>query len=190
MSRLFIVDDEKDIRAMIGDILKDEGYAIRLAGNSDDCMAEIKSELPSLMILDIWLKDSRLDGIDILKKVKRDNPDVPVVIISGHGNIEIAVAAIKQGAYEFIEKPFTIDQLMVVVARAMCAAWRLWSEVGPAGGAGGVCGASPACGRWAGPGTGWPRGPFRGWRSRGLRRGLRSRGGVRRPIPHRRPARA
>ncbi len=74
---------------------------------------------PTLIILDIWLKDSRMDGIDILKKVKRDNPDVPVVIISGHGNIEIAVAAIKQGAYDFIEKPFNIDQLMVVVSRAM-----------------------------------------------------------------------
>jgi two-component system, NtrC family, nitrogen regulation response regulator NtrX len=119
MSSILIVDDEKDIRELIGDILKDEGYAIRLAGNSDDCMAEINAELPALMILDIWLKDSRMDGIDILKTVKRDNPDVPVVIISGHGNIEIAVAAIKQGAYDFIEKPFNIDQLMVVVARAM-----------------------------------------------------------------------
>ena len=119
MSSILIVDDEKDIRELIGDILKDEGYAIRLAGNSDDCMAQINEELPSLMILDIWLKDSRMDGIDILKTVKRDNPDVPVVIISGHGNIEIAVAAIKQGAYDFIEKPFNIDQLMVVVARAM-----------------------------------------------------------------------
>ena len=119
MSSILIVDDEKDIRELIGDILKDEGYAVRLAGNSDDCMAEINAELPSLMILDIWLKDSRMDGIDILKTVKRDNPDVPVVIISGHGNIEIAVAAIKQGAYDFIEKPFNIDQLMVVVARAM-----------------------------------------------------------------------
>ncbi|PRD34258.1 UNVERIFIED_CONTAM: ntrX [Trichonephila clavipes] len=82
-------------------------------------MAEINAEQPALMILDIWLKDSRMDGIDILKTVKRDNPDVPVVIISGHGNIEIAVAAIKQGAYDFIEKPFNIDQLMVVVSRAM-----------------------------------------------------------------------
>jgi two-component system nitrogen regulation response regulator NtrX len=82
-------------------------------------MAEINAEPPALMILDIWLKDSRMDGIDILKTVKRDNPDIPVVIISGHGNIEIAVAAIKQGAYDFIEKPFNIDQLMVVVARAM-----------------------------------------------------------------------
>ena len=119
MSSILIVDDEKDIRELIADILRDEGYSVRLAGNSDDCMAEINAEPPALMILDIWLKDSRMDGIDILKTVKRDNPDVPVVIISGHGNIEIAVAAIKQGAYDFIEKPFNIDQLMVVVARAM-----------------------------------------------------------------------
>jgi two-component system nitrogen regulation response regulator NtrX len=119
MSSILIVDDERDIRELIGDILRDEGYSVRLAGNSDDCMSEIGAEPPSLMILDIWLKDSRMDGIDILKTVKRDNPDVPVVIISGHGNIEIAVAAIKQGAYDFIEKPFNIDQLMVVVSRAM-----------------------------------------------------------------------
>ncbi len=119
MSNILIVDDEKDIRELIGDILKDEGYTIRLAANSDDCMSEINAEAPSLMILDIWLKDSRMDGIDILKTVKRDNPDIPIVIISGHGNIEIAVAAIKQGAYDFIEKPFNIDQLMVVVSRAM-----------------------------------------------------------------------
>lgn len=116
---ILIVDDEQDIRELIGDILRDEGYTTRLAANSDDCMAEINADPPSLMILDIWLKDSRMDGIDILKTVKRDNPDIPVVIISGHGNIEIAVAAIKQGAYDFIEKPFNIDQLMVVVARAM-----------------------------------------------------------------------
>lgn len=116
---ILIVDDEKDIRELIGDILKDEGFTVRLAGNSDDCMAEINADPPSLMILDIWLKDSQMDGIDILKTVKRDNPEVPVVIISGHGNIEIAVAAIKQGAYDFIEKPFNIDQLMVVVSRAM-----------------------------------------------------------------------
>ena len=116
---ILICDDEKDIRELIGDILKDEGYTTRLVGNSDDCMAEINADPPSLMILDIWLKDSRMDGIDILKTVKRDNPDIPVVIISGHGNIEIAVAAIKQGAYDFIEKPFNIDQLMVVVSRAM-----------------------------------------------------------------------
>lgn len=119
MGHILIVDDEKDIRELIGDILTDEGYVVRLAGNSDDAMNAVNSEPPALMILDIWLKDSRMDGIDILKTVKRDNPDIPVVIISGHGNIEIAVAAIKQGAYDFIEKPFNIDQLMVVVSRAM-----------------------------------------------------------------------
>lgn len=116
---ILIVDDEKDIRELIGDILGDEGFKVRLASNSDEAMSEINEDPPSLMILDIWLKDSRMDGIDILKAVKRDNPDIPVVIISGHGNIEIAVAAIKQGAYDFIEKPFNIDQLMVVVGRAM-----------------------------------------------------------------------
>ncbi|KAJ56768.1 ATPase AAA [Actibacterium mucosum KCTC 23349] len=119
MDDILIIDDERDIRELIGDILRDEGYNTRLAGDSDSCMAEINKEPPSLMILDIWLKDSRMDGIDILSAVKRDNPDIPVVIISGHGNIEIAVAAIKQGAYDFIEKPFNIDQLMVVVRRAM-----------------------------------------------------------------------
>ncbi len=119
MSDILIVDDERDIRELISDILQDEGFVTRLAGNSDDAMAAVNAEPPSLMILDIWLKDSRMDGIDILKAVKRDNPDVPVVIISGHGNVEIAVAAIKQGAYDFIEKPFNIDQLLVVIRRAM-----------------------------------------------------------------------
>ena len=119
MSDILIVDDERDIRELISDILKDEGFTTRLAANSDECMSEINTEPPALMILDIWLKDSRMDGIDILKTVKRDNPDIPIIIISGHGNIEIAVAAIKQGAYDFIEKPFNIDQLTVVIARAM-----------------------------------------------------------------------
>ncbi|MCV6593096.1 MAG: sigma-54 dependent transcriptional regulator [Silicimonas sp.] len=119
MGDILIVDDERDIRELISDILKDEGFETRLAGTSDEAMAEMNKEAPGLMILDIWLKDSSMDGIDILKAVKRDNPDVPIIIISGHGNIEIAVAAIKQGAYDFIEKPFNIDQLMVVITRAM-----------------------------------------------------------------------
>ncbi len=119
MGDILVIDDEKDIRELISDILQDEGYTTRLAGDSDACMREINAEPPDLMILDIWLKDSRMDGIDILKATKRDNPDIPVVIISGHGNIEIAVAAVKQGAYDFIEKPFNIDQLMVVISRAM-----------------------------------------------------------------------
>ena len=119
MNDILVVDDERDIRELICDILRDEGYTTRMAGNSDDCMAELNRAAPGLMILDIWLKDSNMDGIDILSHVKRDNPEVPVVIISGHGNIEIAVAAIKQGAYDFIEKPFNIDQLLVVIRRAM-----------------------------------------------------------------------
>ncbi|MEL7257425.1 MAG: sigma-54 dependent transcriptional regulator [Pseudomonadota bacterium] len=119
MSDILIVDDERDIRELISDILKDEGFTTRLAGNSDEAMAAVAEERPGLMILDIWLKDSNMDGIDILKCIKRDYPEVPVVIISGHGNIEIAVAAIKQGAYDFIEKPFNIDQLMVVIRRSM-----------------------------------------------------------------------
>lgn len=119
MSDILIVDDERDIRELIADILSDEGFETRMAANSDEAVAALNSQEPALMILDIWLKDSRMDGIDILKQVKRNNPDVPVIIISGHGNIEIAVAAIKQGAYDFIEKPFNIDQLMVVINRAM-----------------------------------------------------------------------
>lgn len=119
MGDILITDDERDIRELVGDILRDEGFAVRLAANSEECMASIEEEPPALMILDIWLKDSKMDGIDILKSVKRDKPEIPIVIISGHGNIEIAVAAIKQGAYDFIEKPFNIDQLLVVIRRAM-----------------------------------------------------------------------
>lgn len=119
MGDILITDDERDIRELISDILQDEGYTTRLAANSDQCIQAIEQEPPALMILDIWLKDSQMDGIDILTKVKRENPEIPIVIISGHGNIEIAVAAIKQGAYDFIEKPFNIDQLLVVIRRAM-----------------------------------------------------------------------
>ena len=119
MGNILIVDDEKDIRHLIGDILTDEGHNTRLAANSTECISEINKSPPDLLILDIWLKDSNMDGIDILKVAQRDNPSVPVVIISGHGNIEIAVAAIKQGAYDFIEKPFNTDQLLVVINRAL-----------------------------------------------------------------------
>lgn len=119
MGNILIVDDEKDIRHLIGDILADEGHNTRLAANSTECLNEINNSPPDLLILDIWLKDSNMDGIDILNITQRDNPSVPVVIISGHGNIEIAVAAIKQGAYDFIEKPFNTDQLLVVINRAI-----------------------------------------------------------------------
>ena len=119
MRDILIVDDERDIRQLIADILGDEGFSTRTAGTAEDCMREVVQAPPNLLVLDIWLKDSDMDGIDILKKVKKEFPNIPVVIISGHGNIEIAVAAIKQGAYDFIEKPFNIEQLLVVIKRAM-----------------------------------------------------------------------
>jgi len=119
MSDILIVDDEADIRALLSDILEDEGHHTREAMDADGALAAVAAGAPALIILDIWLQGSRLDGIEVLKAVKRDNPDIPVVIISGHGNIEIAVAAIQQGAYDFVEKPFTSDQLLVVVARAL-----------------------------------------------------------------------
>ena len=117
MNDILIVDDEKYSRISFK-ILIDEDFN-RVAGNSAECLSQVSDNPPSLLILDIWLKDSNMDGIDILKKVKTDHPNMPVVIISGHGNIEIAVSAIKQGAYDFIEKPFNIEQLLVVVRRAM-----------------------------------------------------------------------
>ena len=122
MSDILIVDDERDIRELVSEILRDEGYETRLAANSDEAMAAVNTNPPALMVLDLWLKDSQMDGIGILMAVKREYPEIPVVIISGHGNIEIAVAAIKKGAYDFIEKPFNIDQLLVVIGRAMEAA--------------------------------------------------------------------
>ena len=119
MSDILIVDDEADIRDLVGDILRDEGHMTREASDADGALGQINSQPPDMIILDIWLQGSRMDGIEVLRRVKRDNPDIPVVIISGHGNIEIAVAAIQQGAYDFIEKPFTTDQLLVVATRAL-----------------------------------------------------------------------
>ncbi len=119
MTDILIVDDEADIRDLVGDILRDEGHRTREAWCAETAFGQINAAPPALIILDIWLQGSRLDGIEILKNVKRDNPDIPVVIISGHGNVEIAVAAIQQGAYDFIEKPFNTDQLLVVVSRAL-----------------------------------------------------------------------
>ena len=128
MSYILVVDDEKDIRDLIGQILLDEGHTVKPAYNSTSAMDYINNDEPSLIILDIWLKDSEMDGIEILKSVKQNNPLCPVVVISGHGNIEIAVAAVKQGAYDFIEKPFNTDQLLLVLNRALEAS-RLRKEV-------------------------------------------------------------
>ena len=125
---ILIVDDEADIRLLIAGILSDEGYDAREAADSDAALAAIESRVPALLVLDIWLQGSRLDGLEILDIVKRDYPELPVVIISGHGNIETAVRAIKIGAYDFIEKPFQADRLLLIVERAVEAA-RLKREV-------------------------------------------------------------
>src|ERR671926_518132 len=119
---ILIVDDEADIRMLIAGILRDEGYATREAGDSEEALAAIHTRQPTLVVLDIWLQNSQLDGIEILHQVRADMPSVPVVMISGHGTIETAVEAIKIGAYDFIEKPFKSDRLLLVVARAIEAA--------------------------------------------------------------------
>src|SRR4051794_19853247 len=119
---ILIVDDEADIRMLIAGVLKDEGYQTREAGNSTQALAAIRSRQPSLVILDIWLQGSELDGIEILKVIRRELPALPVIMISGHGNIETAVTAIKFGAYDFIEKPFKADRLLLVIERAIEAA--------------------------------------------------------------------
>ena len=124
---ILIVDDEADIRELIAGILEDEGYQARLAHNSDAALAAIEERRPSLVILDIWLQGSRLDGLDLLNVLKEKLPDLPVIIISGHGNIETAVSAIKRGAYDYIEKPFKADRLILVVGRAL-EAFRLKRE--------------------------------------------------------------
>src|SRR6201988_1980139 len=118
-SDILIVDDEADIRELVAGILQDEGYETRTARDSDTALSSIGSRRPSLLFLDIWLQGSKLDGLQLLDNVKGEHPDLPVVMISGHGNIETAVAAIKQGAYDFIEKPFKADRLVLVANRAL-----------------------------------------------------------------------
>lgn len=118
--RILIVDDEKDIRFLLSEILTDEGYELAQAPHSESAFAEIaKSGLPDLVILDIWLENSEKDGMEILAELKKMSRTLPVLMISGHGNIEMAVKAIKLGAYDFIEKPFNTDRLLHLVNRAM-----------------------------------------------------------------------
>jgi len=119
---ILIVDDEPDIRMLVDGILRDEGYETRQANNSDAAIAAFRARRPSLVILDVWLQGSKLDGLGILKALQTDDPTVPVVMISGHGNIETAVTAIQHGAYDFIEKPFQSDRLLLIIKRALEAA--------------------------------------------------------------------
>src|SRR6478735_266848 len=125
---ILVVDDEVDIRELVAGILEDEGHRTRTAGTSDDALAAIETRRPHLVFLDIWLQGSRLDGLQILQVIKEQHPTLPVVMISGHGNIETAVSAIKLGAYDFIEKPFKADRLVLVADRALEAS-RLKREI-------------------------------------------------------------
>jgi two-component system nitrogen regulation response regulator NtrX len=119
---ILIVDDEPDIRMLVEGILSDEGYETRQAGDSDSAIASFRARRPSLVILDVWLQGSRLDGLGILEALHSEEPQVPVVMMSGHGTIETAVAAIQHGAYDFIEKPFQSDRLLLIARRAIEAA--------------------------------------------------------------------
>ncbi len=119
---ILVIDDESDITSLISDILSDEKYAVRTANNSDRALKSLAERVPSAIILDIWLQGSELDGLGILEIVQKKYPHVPVVMISGHGNVETAVNAIKMGAYDYIEKPFSSERLLIVVKRALEAA--------------------------------------------------------------------
>ena len=128
LSDILIVDDEADIREGVAGILSDEGHSTRMARNSDEALAAVEARRPHLVFLDIWLQGSRLDGLQILQVIKEQHPTLPVVMISGHGNVETAVSAIKLGAYDFIEKPFKADRLVLVADRALEAS-RLKREI-------------------------------------------------------------
>jgi two-component system, NtrC family, nitrogen regulation response regulator NtrX len=116
---ILVVDDEADIRELVAGILQDEGHRTRLARDSDEALRAIEERRPHLVLLDIWLQGSRLDGLEVLSVIKKTYPELPVVVISGHGNVETAVTAIKRGAYDYIEKPFKSDRLILVTLRAL-----------------------------------------------------------------------
>lgn len=118
-SDILVVDDEEDIREIVSGILSDEGHETRTAHDSDSALAAISDRVPRLVFLDIWMQGSKLDGLALLDEIKARHPDLPVVMISGHGNIETAVSAIRRGAFDFIEKPFKADRLILVAERAL-----------------------------------------------------------------------
>ncbi|MEY4889147.1 MAG: hypothetical protein RIQ75_277 [Pseudomonadota bacterium] len=115
---ILVVDDEADIRDLVAGVLEDEGYTARTAADSDAALAAIADRRPSLVLLDVFLKGSRLDGLDLLDEIKRRDPSQPVLVISGHGNLDTAVTAIRRGASDFIEKPFEAQRLLLLVTRA------------------------------------------------------------------------
>ena len=115
---ILVVDDERDIRELVAGVLEDEGFATRLAADSDSALEAIAARRPSLVLLDVWLQGSKLDGLDLLDEIKQRDPSIPVIVISGHGNLDTAVAAIRRGAADFIEKPFEAERLLLLVERA------------------------------------------------------------------------
>ena len=115
---VLVVDDEADIRELVAGVLEDEGYAVRTAATSDAALDAIEERRPSLVLLDVWLQGSKLDGLQILEEIKRRDPTLPVIMISGHGNLDTAVAAVREGAVDFIEKPFEAGRLIHLVGRA------------------------------------------------------------------------
>ena len=124
---VLVIDDEMDIRDIISDILRDEGFSSRTAANSTQAFKAIDEKVPNAVILDIWLQGSELDGLGILEIIKKQYPLMPVIVISGHGTIETAVSAIKMGAYDYLEKPFTHDKLIILLKRA-CESSKLRRE--------------------------------------------------------------
>ena len=115
---VLVVDDEADIRELVSGVLEDEGYAVRTAADSTQTLDAFEERRPSMVLLDVWLQGSRLDGLQLLQEIKRRDPTVPVLMISGHGNLDTAVAAVREGAIDFIEKPFEAERLLYLVDRA------------------------------------------------------------------------
>src|ERR1043165_4130500 len=118
-AEILVVDDEADIRELVGGSLQDEGFVVRTAANSSDALGAVRTRAPRLVVLDVWLKGSDLDGLGILSMLKEMDPYLPVVVISGHGTVETAVEAIRRGAYDYLEKPFKAEKLIVTVQRAL-----------------------------------------------------------------------
>src|SRR5690348_1587025 len=115
---VLVVDDEADIRDLVSGVLEDEGYAVRVAADSSQTLDAVEERRPSMVLLDVWLQGSKLDGLQLLQEIKRRDPTIPVLMISGHGNLDTAVAAVREGAIDFIEKPFEAERLIYLVDRA------------------------------------------------------------------------
>jgi len=115
---ILVVDDERDIRDLVAGVLSDEGYDCRTAGDSVTALSMVDERRPSVVLLDVWLHGSPMDGLEVLDAIKAREPDLPVIVFSGHGNIDTAVAAVSRGAVDFIEKPFEAERLLHLVERA------------------------------------------------------------------------